>query len=85
MIRALLLALPMLPVAVYADGDSERAYHALQRGDIRPLAEILATVGLDGEDGRWIYEFEVITAHGGLTEVYVDATTNAILKTEDDD
>lgn len=96
MVRLLLVALLMLPAAVRADDDSDRAYRALQRGEVRPLAEILATVGptLDGEivgvefdreDGRWVYEFEVITPRGRLLEVYVDAATGAISKTEDDD
>ena len=96
MVRLLLVALLLLPAAVRADDDSDRAYRALQRGEVRPLTEILATIGpaLDGEivgvefdreDGRWVYEFEVITPGGRLLEVYVDAATGALLKTEDDD
>jgi len=91
-----LLALCLLAGAAVADDDSDRAYRALERGEVRPLAEILAAVEerLEGEivgvefereDGRHVYEFEVITPAGRLLEVYVDAATGAILQREYDD
>ncbi len=93
-----LLALCLLAGAAVAaaDNDSDRAYRALERGEVRPLAEILAAVEerlkgeivgveFEREDGRHVYEFEVITPAGRLLEVYVDAATGAILQREYDD
>lgn len=75
--------------------DHDRARRALEEGRARPLAEILARVRnelggevvgveFDHERGRYIYEFKVVTATGKLREVYVDAMTAEILKSEDD-
>jgi uncharacterized membrane protein YkoI len=94
-VRAL-IALCLLAGAAAADEDSDRAYRALERGEVRPLAEILAAlerrvegeivgVEFESEDGRHVYEFEVITPAGRLLEIYVDAATGAILEREDDD
>ena len=58
--------------------------HSVERGEIRPLADILAAIRdkLPGEvagveverkDGRWVYEFRVVDGKGRLFEVYVDA------------
>jgi uncharacterized membrane protein YkoI len=41
-------------------------------------------VELDHERGRYVYEFKVITPTGKLREVYVDAMTAEIVKSEDD-
>jgi len=90
------LALLLSAGPAAADDDSDRAYRARERGEVRPLAEILAAlerrvdgevvgVEFESEDGRHVYEFEVITPRGRLLEVYVDAATGAILKREDDD
>lgn len=77
--------------------DQELARKALLEGRIRPLAEITEKVKpkLPGEivgvelevedDGRIIYEFDVIEPGGKLKEVDVDAATAEILKIEDDD
>jgi uncharacterized membrane protein YkoI len=75
--------------------DHERARRALEEGLARPLADILAEVrpGLGGEvievefereDGRYVYEFKVITPAGQLREIEVDALTAEILKDEAD-
>ncbi len=75
--------------------DHDRARHAVERGRARPLAEILARVRdrLQGEvvgveierkNGRYVYEFKVITAAGRLREVYVDAMTAEVLETKED-
>jgi uncharacterized membrane protein YkoI len=73
--------------------DHDRARIAVERGEARPLSEILAKVRpeLGGEmagvefrrqSGRWVYEFRVLTPTGQMTEVYVDAATADILKRE---
>ncbi|MCI0429979.1 MAG: PepSY domain-containing protein [Rhodospirillales bacterium] len=41
-------------------------------------------VELDRQDGRYVYEFKVITSAGRLREIYVDALTAELLKSEDD-
>lgn len=68
--------------------------HAVERGEIRSLADILAAVRgkLPGEvagveierkDGRWLYEFRVVDEKGRLFEVYVDARTATIERTKE--
>jgi uncharacterized membrane protein YkoI len=77
------------------DDDHDEAHRALEEGRVLPLAEILALVAdelggevigveLESEDGRYIYEFKVVTPSGRLREVYVDALTAEILKSEED-
>jgi uncharacterized membrane protein YkoI len=103
--RGLLLTLALLVAGgavVHADeqGDRESEDHdearrALEKGQVRPLADILADVSdqIDGEvvgveferrNGRYFYEFKVITASGSLREVLVDASSAEILSSEDD-
>ncbi|WP_088624795.1 PepSY domain-containing protein [Oceanicola sp. 22II-s10i] len=95
---ALLLCCLALPVLA-DDNDHDRARRALQAGEILPLSEILERaetarpgrvieVELDRDDGRWIYELEMVTDTGRLYEMELDAATGAILKIEaeeDDD
>lgn len=91
-----LIALMLFAAPAAADDDADRARRALERGEVRPLAEILAAlerrvegevvgVEFEREDGRHVYEFEVITPAGRMVEIYVDAATGAILEHEDDD
>ncbi|WP_304303198.1 PepSY domain-containing protein [Chromatium okenii] len=82
-------------------GDSahDHARHALERGEVRPIAEILARVaevvpgeviGIEFERQHrherpvWIYEIKVLAADGRRCEVEVDAATGHILNVEDD-
>ena len=62
---------------------------AVQAGEIKSLAEILAAVRgklpgevagvhIEHEDGRWRYEFRFVDDKGRLYEVYIDARTGAI-------
>lgn len=75
------------------EGDHERARRALERGEIRPLDELLQTVTstipgdivdieFENEDGVWVYEFYVIDRSGNLLEVFVDARSGDIIKIE---
>lgn len=80
--------------------DHERARYALRRGEVRPIAEILASVATQvpgevveveferGEQDhgppRWLYELKVIATDGRLLEVEIDAATGRILKVEED-
>ena len=96
---ALLLCLPVLaPVPVRADDDrdQDRAHRALEAGEILPLTEILKQaeaarpgrvieVDLERDDGRWVYELDVITPEGALYEIEIDAATGAVLDLERED
>ena len=79
--------------------DHEYAHRALTRGEVRPLAEILARVAVEvpgevvdvefeREQWRgtqvWVYELKIIAADGRLLEVLVDAATGRILEIEED-
>ena len=68
--------------------------HAVDRGEIRSLADVLAAirgklpgeiagVEIERENGRWLYEFRVIDDQGRLFEVYVDARTATIERTKE--
>ncbi len=87
---AFAIALAAMPAAVRADGrEQDELHQAVERGDIRSLADILAAIRdqLPGEvagvkverkNDHWIYEFRVIDGRGRLFEVRVDARTAAI-------
>lgn len=75
--------------------DHERARAALSRGDILPLARILAIaaeqvpgdvikVELENEHGRMIYELKILADSGRVREIELDARTGAVLNIEDD-
>jgi uncharacterized membrane protein YkoI len=69
--------------------DHDAVRLAVERGEIRPLVEILAIirdklpghvagVEIERKAGRWLYEFRVVDGKGRLFEVYVDARTGNI-------
>ncbi len=77
-------------------GDQELARAAVERGEIRPLDEILAAarkavpgevvkLELKRDDGRWFYKLRILAAEGKRREVKVDASSLAILDDDDDD
>jgi uncharacterized membrane protein YkoI len=92
-------ALLTMPVTTRADDDKrdqEIARQALKEGRIKSLIEIteivkakmpgtILGVELEVEDGRLVYEFDIVDPEGKLKEVEVDAATGDILKIEDDD
>jgi uncharacterized membrane protein YkoI len=90
---------PLLLIALYAfvpahAGEHDAVRRAVEAGEIRPLAEILATVQarypgriLDVEidrarDGRRVYDIELLDADGRKIEVSVDAATGALIEPE---
>jgi uncharacterized membrane protein YkoI len=78
--------------AAHADSklrDQDLTRQAVERGEIRALADILTAirsklpgevVGVEFErkKGRWYYELRVTGPNGRLFEVYVDAQTETI-------
>jgi uncharacterized membrane protein YkoI len=99
LLAALMLSLaPATPGRADDDArDQEIARKALLEGRIRSLSEItekvkprlpgkILGVELEVEDnGRIVYEFDVIDQSGRVMEVEVDAATGDILSIEDDD
>jgi uncharacterized membrane protein YkoI len=86
------LALACTPAGVLADDrehDQDTVRQAVERGEIKPLADILEAirgklpgdvvgVEIEREKDRWFYEFRVADAKGRLFEVYVDAHSGVI-------
>lgn len=78
-----------------AQSDVDRARAALEQGEVLPLATILAMVQdqvdariieveFEEEDGRYIYEFELVTPDGRLLEAKADPVTGRILEMGED-
>jgi uncharacterized membrane protein YkoI len=93
---AMVSALAVFAAGARADDDHDHdvARRAVERGEIKSLAEILqtvrdklpgevASVKLERERGRLVYEFRVVGARGRLLEVYVDAATGEIGRTRE--
>ena len=86
------------PIRGWSDEDHsyDRARRATERGEILPLEAIYARAlaripgrileaELERKRGRWVYELKILDDRGRLFEVYLDASTGAILKQEGDD
>lgn len=92
-IAALLLAAP----APAHDLDQNEALRLRQEGVIRPLEQLLQAAlarypdarlleaELEEEDGRYIYEFEILTRDGAVRELELDARDGRLLKDKEDD
>ena len=90
MIRlAVVLSLIAGPALADRD-DHDRARRALEAGEVLPLSEILAAVEaaqpgrlieveLERDDGRWVYELELVAPDGRILEIEIDAATADIL------
>ncbi|MEP4254427.1 MAG: PepSY domain-containing protein [Nitratireductor sp.] len=100
MMRSICLAiLLMLSAPAIADGDGDdhdRARAAHERGDILPLSSILAIVektwggrvievDLGRDDGRFVYEIEIVTPAGRLLEAEIDAATGDLIESDYED
>jgi uncharacterized membrane protein YkoI len=74
--------------------DHDDARRAVERGEMRPLAEILAKlrgklpgdiirVEVEHENGEWQYELRTVDAQGRLFEVLVDGRTGEIKRVKE--
>lgn len=94
----LVIGLFLVPLQASADehDDHRRALRALERGDVLPLATLIRVVEdrfdariieveLEEDEGRYIYEFELITPAGSILEVEVEARTGMVLEVEEED
>lgn len=95
----LMLALSS-PVRAEDDGhdeesDHDKALHAVERGEILPLEQVLNAVRaempgdiiglqLEKEHGVWVYEFKIVDPSGQMREIYVDAKTAQVLEMKED-
>lgn len=88
---ALLAAVASAAVADDDKHERDAVRRAVEAGEIKSLAEILAAVRgklpgevagveIEREHGRWLYEFRVVDGKGRLYEVYVDASSGKIEK-----
>jgi uncharacterized membrane protein YkoI len=77
-------------------GDHDDALAAVEARQALPLTRILQIaqtavpgeiieVELDREDGRLIYEVDILTSTGRLRQVEIDARTGEVLEVEDED
>ncbi|MCC1482400.1 PepSY domain-containing protein [Roseibaca sp. Y0-43] len=92
----LLLSLAAAAAPALADRDDhDRARRALDAGEILPLSDILAAVHavqpgrvieieLERDDGRWVYELELVSPEGQLYDIEIDAATAMVLEVERD-
>ena len=91
---ACLAMAPTLPLtislAMADEGDHDRARRALEAGEILSLRTIIARVAddyagqiieveLEREDGRWIYEIELLRSGGALVKLELDAGDGSLL------
>jgi len=91
----LLLGTLLTAPVVRADRDDhDRARAALERGEIMPIALVLAAaevsvpgdvieIELEDERGGWVYELKVIAPDGRLRKVYLDGATAEVLHEKD--
>lgn len=96
-IRAVAFATAMLiafGIGTGITGDHDEARGAVEAGKIRPLVEILniardklpgevVGVNIEQENDRWFYEFRTVDAQGRLFEIYVDARSGDVARTEE--
>jgi uncharacterized membrane protein YkoI len=82
-------ALALVPAASAEAHKQDEVRRAVERGEIRSLADTLAAirdklpgdvvgVEIEHEAGGWRYEFRVVDSKGRVFEVHVDARTSAI-------
>ena len=86
---ALLAAAPLAQARDHDDRQRDEVRRAVEAGEIRSLADIIAGVRdklpgeiagveIEHEDSHWVYEFRVIDGSGRLFEVYIDARKGTI-------
>jgi uncharacterized membrane protein YkoI len=79
----------------HSEEDHDIARQAVERGELLPLTKILAAaereypgrvleVELEREDGRYLYEIEVLTKNGRVVELTYDGRTGELLEVDDD-
>lgn len=92
-----LILLSLIPAHyVVADDDSQLARLLQQQGNILPLEQIIQSAmaiksgqiletELDDEDGRYLYELDILDQHGQVWELELDASTGELIELENED
>ncbi|WP_438970389.1 PepSY domain-containing protein [Methylophaga sp.] len=87
----------ILPGAIsHADDDAYRARQLQLQGDILPLEKIIELAAtfksgqiletdLERDDGRYVYELEILDNKGQVWEVELDARTGELIELENED
>ncbi|MGT2500265.1 PepSY domain-containing protein [Bradyrhizobium guangxiense] len=89
MLAGVLLAPAPAAASDHDRGAPDAVRRAVEAGEIKSLADILASlrdklpgqvagVEIERERGRWIYEFRLVDDKGRLYEAYVDARSGEI-------
>lgn len=95
LLRFAILSLLITP-ALQADNDAERARLLNQQGKILPLEQIISAAmavksgqiletELEEDDGRLVYELEILDAAGQVWELEFDASTAELIELENED
>lgn len=94
---AFFCAAPISPNVAARDLNQDEALQLRKSGKLRSLDSLLQTVRqrypgarlleaeLESEDGKLVYELEVLTDKGRVRELELDAGTGALLKDEEED
>lgn len=83
-------------IVVVAELKADKVWELKQSGKVMPLEDLIKQVRrdypgriieieLDDEDGRYIYELELVDENGVVWDLDVDAKTGQVLKYEQDD
>jgi len=95
LIALLLCGVAVTPLA--RDVSQDEALRLRRSGELLPFEQLLAIaigrypgaslleVELEEDDGRYIYEFELLTASDGVRELEIDARSGAVLQDEAED
>ena len=86
----------LMSQSLKADSDSEHARLLQQQGIILPLEQVITAAmaiksgqiletELEEEDGRFIYELEILDEAGQVWELELDATTAELIELENED
>jgi len=90
------IAIFIISSNVFADSDHNKARKLKEAGEILPLEAIIANarkqlsghileIELEFEDGRYVYELEMLDDSGTIWEFYYDAQSGKLIKKKIDD
>jgi len=86
----------LVSAPVVSDEDHQQARRLKEMGEILPLEKILEAaraehpgqviaVELESDDGRHVYEVQILDAHGEVWELYFNAANGRLIKREKED
>jgi len=92
----LLASIIMISSSAFADSDHNKARKLKEAGEILPLEQVIAKarqqrnghileIELELEDGRYIYELEMLDDNGTIWELEYDAKSGELITHKKDD